>query len=54
MDYLWRATGFDRVYARTDPPNERSVLVMERLGMRHESTTPSMITYVLTRPTCAC
>ena len=50
VEYLWRATGFERVYARTDPPNEGSVRVMRRLGMAHESTGPSMITYVLQRP----
>lgn len=50
IEYLWRSTGFQVVYARTDPPNEGSVRVMRRLGMVHESTVPSTITYVLTRP----
>jgi ribosomal-protein-alanine N-acetyltransferase len=50
LDYLWRSTAFQRVYARTDPPNVRSVQVMLRLGMKHESTTPQMIVYVLQRP----
>jgi RimJ/RimL family protein N-acetyltransferase len=49
IEYLWRSTAYPRVYARTDPPNEKSVQVMRRLGMKHESTTPSMITYVLYR-----
>ena len=50
IDYLWQSTGFQRVYARTDAPNERSVQVMRRLGMTHESTSPSMITYIFRRP----
>ena len=50
LAYLWQATGFQRVYARTDPPNTKSVQVMLRLGMTHESTTASMITYLLSRP----
>ncbi len=49
IEYLWRSTGVQQVYARTDPPNEGSVGVMRRLGMMHESTTASMITYVLRR-----
>jgi RimJ/RimL family protein N-acetyltransferase len=49
LGYLWRSTEFARVYARTDPPNEKSVQVMRRLGMTHVSTTPSLITYVLQR-----
>ena len=35
---------------RTDPPNDKSVRVMLRLGMTHESTTDSMVTYLLRRP----
>jgi RimJ/RimL family protein N-acetyltransferase len=50
LDYLWRSTGFQQVYARTDPPNKTSVQVMLRLGMTHESTTEKMIVYVLRRP----
>jgi len=50
LKYLWRATAYPRVYARTDPPNDKSAQVMRRLGMKHESTTPSMITYCLPRP----
>jgi ribosomal-protein-alanine N-acetyltransferase len=50
IEYLWRSTEFQLVYARTDPPNQGSVRVMRRLGMEHESTTPSAITYVLRRP----
>jgi [ribosomal protein S5]-alanine N-acetyltransferase len=48
--YLWSGTSFPRVYARTDPPNTKSVRVMQRLGMTHVSSTGSMITYVLHRP----
>jgi len=50
LEYLWRSTTYRQVYARTDPPNEKSVDVMRRLGMTHESTTESMISYVLQRP----
>ena len=41
LDYLWRFTDYRQVYARTDPPNDKSVRVMLRLGMTHESTTCS-------------
>ncbi len=50
LTYLWWTTGFKQVYARTDPPNQRSVAVMLRLGMTHVSTTETMISYVLGRP----
>jgi RimJ/RimL family protein N-acetyltransferase len=50
LQYLWRSTEYQQVYARTDPPNLESVQVMERLGMTHVSTTESIITYVLRRP----
>lgn len=50
LDYLWAETPFDRVYARTDPPNGASVGVMRRLGMTHHSSTAAMITYFLDRP----
>jgi RimJ/RimL family protein N-acetyltransferase len=50
LAYLWRSTNYQQVYARTDPPNYRSVRVMQRLGMKHEATTASMITYLLRRP----
>jgi RimJ/RimL family protein N-acetyltransferase len=50
LEYLWRVTKYARVYARTDPPNERSVRAMARLGMTHQSTTESLITYSLERP----
>ena len=49
LQYLWRSTDYQRVYARADPPNFRSIRVMLRLNMTHESTTASMITYVLRR-----
>jgi len=51
VDYLWRSTPFGVLYARTDLPNERSVRLMKRLGMRGHSEDGSMITYVLERPT---
>jgi len=50
LEYLWRSTAYARVYARTDPPNYKSVQVMRRLGMTPESTTESLITYQLRRP----
>lgn len=46
IDYLWNATDFSVLYARTDPPNAASVRVMRRLGMQHESTADTIITYV--------
>lgn len=49
IEYLWRSTQFQQVFARTDPPNEASVRVMVRLGMTQVSSTLSMITYVLRR-----
>jgi len=49
LEYLWRSTGYERVYARTDPPNCRSIQVMLRLNMTHESTTASIVTYLLRR-----
>ena len=50
LDYLWRNTTFLRVWARTDPPNTKSVEVMRRLHMRHMLSTTTMISYVLERP----
>jgi [ribosomal protein S5]-alanine N-acetyltransferase len=50
IEYLWRSTKIDRVYARTDPPNEKSVRVMRRIGMTREATSTLIITYVLQRP----
>lgn len=49
IDYLWNATDYSVLYARTDPPNAASVRVMQRLGMQHESATDTTITYVLHR-----
>jgi len=46
LDYLWRNTSFTRAWARTDPPNAKSVEVMRRLGMRHVSSTANMISYI--------
>lgn len=50
LDWLWQSSNYRRVFARTDSPNERSVAVMRRLGMRFELATPTMITYVLEKP----
>jgi len=49
LEYLWQSTSYQQVYARTDPPNYRSIQVMLRLGMKRESATETMITYVLRR-----
>jgi ribosomal-protein-alanine N-acetyltransferase len=50
LDYIWRSTAFQRVWARTDAPNEKSLGVMRRLKMRHHSSTPTMFNYVIERP----
>jgi RimJ/RimL family protein N-acetyltransferase len=50
LEYLWRSTAYQQVYARADPPNEKSIRVMLRLGMTYKETTSSLITYVLKRP----
>ncbi|MDX1984857.1 MAG: GNAT family N-acetyltransferase [Bryobacteraceae bacterium] len=50
LDYLWRATGFKRVFARADPPNRKSFEVMRRLGMRLHDTTPPLTSFILHRP----
>jgi [ribosomal protein S5]-alanine N-acetyltransferase len=50
LDYIWKFTAFDQIRARTDPPNTASVAVMERLGMVHLSSTPTMISYIIDRP----
>jgi len=45
LDYVRRQHPV--IYARTDPPNTRSEALMKRLGMRHVSTTETLITYAL-------
>ena len=50
LDYLWQCTAYTRVYARTDPPNHRSVAMMVRLGMQQVSSTATGIKYELERP----
>ena len=50
LAYLWQSTRFSRVHAQTDPPNERSVQVMLRLGMKRDLTAGSGIVYSLRRP----
>ena len=50
LSYLWERTGFLQVYARTDPPNIKSIGVMQRLGMTHVSTTETLVSYILHRP----
>lgn len=47
---LWRATAFDRVVARADVPNTASIRLMERLGMRFESSDGVLLKYVIRRP----
>lgn len=49
LDYAWSATDFKRIFARTDPPNRKSIDVMIRLGMQpHEEA--SLVSYAATRP----
>lgn len=50
LDYFWKSTTFPQVFARTDPPNHRSVRVMRRLGMTRDSTNYPGIVYYLRRP----
>jgi RimJ/RimL family protein N-acetyltransferase len=49
LAWLWTSTSHKRVFARTDPPNQRSIAVMQRLGMRFDSASPTMISCVLDR-----
>ena len=53
-DYAFDVLGFDRVIAATDVPNQASVRVMERLGMRFERRTDDgeggTVYYRLDRP----
>ena len=49
LDWLWKSSSYPRVFARTDPPNKKSIAVMHRLGMRLHSASPTLITYVLDR-----
>jgi [ribosomal protein S5]-alanine N-acetyltransferase len=49
LDYVWRNTRFPRVWAHTDPPNIKSVAVLERLGMRVSSSTPARISFLIER-----
>jgi hypothetical protein len=37
LAWLWASTSYQRVFARTDPPNRKSIEVMQRLGMRLDS-----------------
>jgi RimJ/RimL family protein N-acetyltransferase len=50
LDYLWRSTAFPRVYARADRLNQRSIQVMQRLGMTHAHSSDSLVTFMLERP----
>lgn len=55
LSYLWSATAFTHVYAKTDGPNEKSLGVIHRLGMRPLGTRcgpqgQPLLTYVLDRP----
>jgi RimJ/RimL family protein N-acetyltransferase len=55
LEWLWRNTGYSRCLARTDPPNVRSVAVMERLGMRRCPDVPgpagqTLLEYGISRP----
>jgi len=50
LRYLWSATAFDRVVARVDIPNATSIQLMQRLGMRYESSDGVLVKYVMGRP----
>jgi RimJ/RimL family protein N-acetyltransferase len=47
LAWLWTSTNYQRVFARTDPPNQKSIAVMRRLDMRFYSASSSLISYVL-------
>jgi ribosomal-protein-alanine N-acetyltransferase len=50
LQYLWTVTPFDRVVARADIPNAASIRLMERLGMRYESSDGVLLKFVMGRP----
>jgi len=50
LQYLWQSTAFPRVHGQADLPNERSVRLMERLGMRYQCAGEKLVMYVLDRP----
>jgi ribosomal-protein-alanine N-acetyltransferase len=55
LSYLWSTNASTRVYARTDPPNRKSVAVMERLGMccletQRGAHGQPLVTYAIDRP----
>lgn len=45
MDYGFQTIGFAEIIAATDPPNQASVRVMERLGMAHLKTADATVYY---------
>lgn len=45
MDYGFQTIGFTGIIAATDPPNQASVRVMERLGMVHLKTADATVYY---------
>ena len=47
LRYLGSLTKFERVYARADIPNEQSIRLMRRLGMRFVADDGRLVTYVL-------
>jgi len=50
LQHLWRATTVERVFARADAPNRRSVAVMQRVGMQPHAAPGPLVTFVLPRP----
>jgi RimJ/RimL family protein N-acetyltransferase len=55
LSYFWTATSHRQVYARTDSPNQRSVALIQRLGMQQMEMQrgpqgQALLTYVLNRP----
>lgn len=47
LNYGFDTVGFTQIIAATDPPNQASVRVMERLGMRHLETVEATVYYRL-------
>jgi ribosomal-protein-alanine N-acetyltransferase len=49
LDYAWKKD-FAHIYGYTDPPNERSIAVLKRLGMQQVASPGESLTFVLERP----
>ncbi len=49
LNHFW-TTGQTRVHGRTDPPNVKSIAVLQRLGFQQISSLSPLLTFVLERP----